>query len=84
MLRRLYRKLLGLSLLNQMLIALMLVPFPAQNIDLQTSTEVCKSLKNAEASFFVPAKFTENHRRPAFLRPELKKGRAGGAIYVKR
>ena len=47
---------------KQRLTVLVNVSFPAPIYDLQTSTDVCKSLKRgASAPFFIPAKATEVH-----------------------
>ncbi|WP_204367621.1 hypothetical protein, partial [Pseudomonas avellanae] len=56
------------------------VSFPAPNIDLQTSTGICRSLKRgASAPFFIPANATDIHQQPAFLRPKLRPKNVGGA-----
>jgi hypothetical protein len=50
----------------------MRVSFPAQNIALQSSTELCKLLKSGPSGpFFVPAGTTEIRRHPVLLSPDL-------------
>ncbi len=52
---------------------------PAPNYDLQTSTDVCKSLKKgASAPFSIPASATEIHPQLPFLSDQLRHKNTGG------
>lgn len=66
---------------KQRLTVLVNVSFPAPDSDLQTSTDVCKSLKRgALAPFFIPASATEIHPQLPFLSDQLRHKNTGGTV----